>query len=431
MKAATDTLKIIVNPRTFRKGLLLLFILNLLVLAGTWLHSSKTLRQVPNGVKRLVAQLNLGAENVVASWYSSMLLFLVGLAAAGCYFADRQRLQKPKDKFLNLGWIVFVSIFLLLSFDEMGSFHELIGDTAVFQSLGKGASGGGWYIFYVLIALVASFMTLFFILKFFRNKLALVLAIVGVGLFLSNPLQENFEIESWHNSVNPSTWQRPIGFLLLEEGSELFASYCLLFSFTAYLTYSLQKHTDSTKTSRFKLALPRQNSVLLFGITFFILVGLFMLLVKWDNWQIEGAGIPRNWFPSAISFLTALLAYYLYVESRPDSSPGLYLGFTVLCGFTSLYFGADLYNYHDKFFQILNILVMVVSVVLGVWALKQWNLRAKTGVFAWLILFIPSFFTLGSYPPVLGYLAFAALAFTLCRLFKNLDVKTGNIPLTS
>jgi hypothetical protein len=426
MKAASNTFEIFVSPRKFKQVLLLLFILNVLVLGGTWLHGNKLLGQFPNGVKRIIAQLNLGAENVVASWYSSMLLLLVGLAAAGCYFADRQRLQKPRDKFLNLGWIVFVSIFFLLSFDEMGSFHELIGDTAVFQSLGKGASGGGWYIFYILIALVAGFMMLFFVLKFFRNKLALFLAIAGVGLFLSNPLQENFEIDSWHNSANPATWQRPIGFLLLEEGSELFASYCLLFSFTTYLKYSLQKHPVAGDTQRLPLAMPHQLYLSVFAIILLIIVGLFMLLVQWDKWQIEGAGIPRNWFPSALSFVVALLSYYLYTNRPLGSTGGLNLAFTFGCGLTSLYFGADLYNYDDKFFQILDLTLTVGSLALGIWALKLWGLTSKIGVIAWILLILPSFFTSGPYPPVFGYGAFAALFLALLWRFTHTAAEVKN-----
>jgi hypothetical protein len=86
----------------------------------------------------------------------------------------------------------------------MGSFHEMIGESTAFKALGDGSSVSGWFVFYVVVGLAGIFMMLFFLLKFLRNKVALLFAVLGVLLFLSNPIQENYEIASFRNAANPA-----------------------------------------------------------------------------------------------------------------------------------------------------------------------------------------------------------------------------------
>ena len=159
--------------------------------------------------------------------------FLVGIAATVCFLIDMQRYTRLKDRILNIGWLGIITIFILLSFDEMGSFHEMIGETALFKKMGHD-TGAGWVAFYALIGITGLFMIIFFILKFKTNKLALLLTVLAVLLFLSNPFQEKYEINAYRNAANPATWKRPMFFLLLEEGSEIFASFFFLYSFVIY-----------------------------------------------------------------------------------------------------------------------------------------------------------------------------------------------------
>ena len=72
-----------------------------------------------------------------------------------------KRSGNVKGRIINFGWIVMGGIFILLSFDEMGSFHEMIGSTTLFKKVGH-SEMGGWYFFYALIAVVAVFMMIFF-----------------------------------------------------------------------------------------------------------------------------------------------------------------------------------------------------------------------------------------------------------------------------
>ncbi len=73
-----------------------------------------------------LVQLHLGTENVVAAWYSSMLLLAVALAA--CLALAVERKQKPPVRGAwSFAWLVVAAVFTVLSLDEIGSFHERLG----------------------------------------------------------------------------------------------------------------------------------------------------------------------------------------------------------------------------------------------------------------------------------------------------------------
>jgi hypothetical protein len=92
-------MKIQISSRKIRQVLLILFILNIIMLFGTWLYNGSIATSLPHVILRLVTQLDLAAENVPAAWFSSMLLLLVAVAAGCCYLADNQRLPKLRIEF--------------------------------------------------------------------------------------------------------------------------------------------------------------------------------------------------------------------------------------------------------------------------------------------------------------------------------------------
>ncbi|HEY1283729.1 MAG TPA: hypothetical protein VGE96_04550 [Steroidobacteraceae bacterium] len=67
----------------------------------------------------VLAPLNLTNENVVAAWFSGMLLLLGSLHAADGYFRLRQ-----KNLHAALAWCVIALMLFGLSLDEIGSLHE-------------------------------------------------------------------------------------------------------------------------------------------------------------------------------------------------------------------------------------------------------------------------------------------------------------------
>ncbi len=75
------------------------------------------------GKALFLAPLNLTNENVVAAWFSGMLLLLGALHAADGYFRLRTHNLKA-----GLAWWVIAAMLIFLSADEIGSLHERMKD---------------------------------------------------------------------------------------------------------------------------------------------------------------------------------------------------------------------------------------------------------------------------------------------------------------
>ncbi len=283
------------SSRHFKLIITVTVFLNLFFLGGTWLYDTVG-ASTGTSTRFLLLQLDLAYENVLSAWYSSMLLLLVAIMCIFCFLIDKERFQRKVDTFINPGWIVLSLIFATLSLDELGSFHETIGDTGLFEIFGKSE---GWQVFYILIILVGIFMILFSWIRLGRMPLATAFMVVGVLLLLSNPLQENFEIESMQSSVNPSHWKRPVIYLLLEEGSEIFATICFLVSTMTYYAYLNRQikslNVVSSNNITFHIS---KISLLRFTISLVILLGALMAIVdRYIQRDVNNEiGIPKTGF---------------------------------------------------------------------------------------------------------------------------------------
>jgi hypothetical protein len=248
-------------------------------------------------LKYFLVQLSLARENVVASWYSSMLLLLASLIFAACFFADRQLLTHRRTWFLNYGWIFLSLIFATLSFDEMGSFHEAIGETVAFNKAGSSLGLGeyaGWTVFVILIGAVGIFMLLFSWFRLKYTPWAIGLFILGVLLFLSNLLQERFEIESFWASQGDTSYRRPAFFLLLEEGSEILGSLCFIVSGALYATSAIRKWenglsaTETIKGQGIRGSISLDRSlVIIYSALIICFLGILMAIVEFFPMDIE------------------------------------------------------------------------------------------------------------------------------------------------
>ncbi len=328
----------------FKKIITLIVIANIVFLITTWrsynviLHSNHTEIFLKN-------QLNLATENVVAVWYSSMILCLVAIMCSLCFFLDMERVHFSKtSKLVSYGWLILSLAFFTLSFDEMGSFHETIGESALFKSL-EGSSSSGWGAFYVLIILVGVFMTLFSWLRLRKPLSAGVFMVLGIIFFLSNPIQENFEISSWQNSPNPAAWHRPVFYLLLEEGSEVFGTFCFFISTVIYYSYTIKKiqHKNVTvSAAKIKFTGTRILIAVLAGMV--VLMVLIDVMVK-RNVSTD-VGIPKNWFPAVLAFIGSLCSFYIFLNSTKNRIAYLFL--SILSLVISMYCGSDIYHVNFK-----------------------------------------------------------------------------------
>jgi hypothetical protein len=418
-----QNLPINIPEKKINKVLLGIILLNILMLFGTWLHHSKLLSSKIFSINALLVQFNFARENVAASWYSSMLLLVVGLMAAICFIADQQRFTQPKDRILNYGWIIVSMIFILLSFDEMGSFHEMIGETTLFKNAGNNKRGG-WYMFYTLIGLVAVFMTSFFFMKFKSNKKAFLLTVLAVLLFVSNPFQEKYEISSWRNAADPALWRRPGFFLLLEEGSEIFASFCFLYSFTVY-SIGATSNNSLQPGQGLNLILRLKNNFIFYLFGLIGLLGLLMLLVRLNAWNIQGDdnGIPQNWFPSIMSFLAFLSGMYLYFSNKKEAvsvkKGYLYLAFIGLV--SSVFFGSNIYGYWEGVMSKVPYLFLLLTIITGGYAIiKLPGTPFKIALCGWISFIALLVFSKDLYlPAVYGYIAASFLFISLFLCYQN------------
>lgn len=402
--------------------------LNVFFLLGTWLHNSLLLAHKWYVIPRLIALLNLAKENNAATWYASMFMLIVALAAFFCFLVDFQRLKKTQDQILNLGWLVLVMIFMILSFDEMGSFHEMIGETAMFKSMGS-SNRAGWYVFYGLIAVVGFFMVGFSFLKFKSNKKAFIFVAIGVILFISNPFQEKYEMYSWRSSIDPDSWRRPIFFMLMEEGTEIFASFCFLKAFILYALNPEGKNKQSLLNTDFSIRFIFKKSYLYVLSAFIIFSGLLMVIVRINEWQMAGDnGIPHNWFPSAMGLFAALMGGYLYFSSRDKALTHkitllLIASFSL---FTSAFYGCNIYGTK------LPLLLLGATVVIGVLAfIKLEGSRTKFSIVAWVLCVIISiYFSKGFLTAAFGYCAASFLFLSLVFYYQHTTLKLNRNSLS-
>lgn len=398
-------------------------LINLIFLFGTYLQHKQSFMVHNSAVQIFLFEFNLSKENHLAAWYSSMLLFTAGITAALCFWADMQRAVDIKSRILNVGWVVIACIFIMLSFDEMGSFHEMIGETALLKMAG-GGTGAGWYAFYALIGLVAVFMVLFFFLKFRKNWISFALAVVAVLLFVSNPFQEKLEMYSWRNSIDPDNWRRPVSLLLIEEGSEIFATFCFLFSFINYAV-GASSVVIAGKGKMLQLQAYVTKYFMYYLVGFIFLLGSIMLVIHFNAWNFKGDdnGIPDNWPPSATSFFASLVCLYLYHQfsNLPSSRVYLLLGSVSLL--ISLYYGSNIYYYRllsHPYYFLPYVMAAIVAIAVLYSIPKMAGIYSKFCMAAWTILLTATMLANGFPTAFLGYIASALL---IIGLFLNYQAR--------
>jgi hypothetical protein len=107
--------------------------LDLFFIAGTalfiheWAHLADYGPAAQTFINFWLVQLYLGAENVVATWYASMLFLAVALAALLAFAVERKQKRPGWRGWRAHGWTLATAVFIILSLDEIGSFHERLG----------------------------------------------------------------------------------------------------------------------------------------------------------------------------------------------------------------------------------------------------------------------------------------------------------------
>lgn len=420
-------MKISLLPHKIYRIFAVILFANLLFLAGTWLFHHH-LYEVLGGnwaessaQSLLLVEFSLANENVLATWYSSMLFLTVGLMSLLCFLVRKKTLRTGKEKYLNVAWLLFFFLFAGLSLDEMASLHERLGNIAAFNPLGDYPLG--WiFLLGIPIAFICCLMSWFFLIQIKRTPVAVVFAVFGILLFASVPLQEYVEVEAWNAASNMATWQRPVHFLLIEEGSELFAATFMLIASFIFLLYSLRNNFSLNTSPGLELRLHRGESVFLTGLICGFLLFLLLLLINSPSLALEGdPGVMHNWFPSAIAFLTFLSALSLFYADRRQRK-GLvhpYLLASYFSLFLSLYYGANIYGYFKNptgtLWKIAVVSILCISMLSIGFVLfrKSERFFARFGIALWTLLMLAALPMSNRPAAILSFLAFSALLLVL------------------
>jgi hypothetical protein len=347
------TVQVDTSGRAIRRLGLGLLAANLVFTAGTALFIREWGHREWHGpagqwlIDRVLVQFHLATENVVAAWYSSMLLLTAALASALAFALEKKgtvtvfrekRGQSPfsakkGDSHLFLyGWLGLAAAFAGLSLDELGSLHERLG-----MLHRAGGSAHGWvYVLGIPILGVAAFMAAFAWVRLRKVPAALWLFVAGIALFLSDPVFELFEMALLragrgndlviHNAL-----------LVFEEGIvELGGALCFLLGVLIYI-----RRTAGDGPHVFELSTR--------ALPWIACVGLLMTAaVPGAHWFVAqlppgDTGIPDNWFPAAALYALTLLSLL-----RTDRRAGIAIAALV----TSAICGAALYGYAGWFQRI-------------------------------------------------------------------------------
>ncbi|MFN7140676.1 MAG: hypothetical protein ACK4UN_15175, partial [Limisphaerales bacterium] len=332
----------------------------------------------PN-TKLILMQFNLGVENVVASWYSSMFLLSISVVCLVCWFSDRAgQLRSPQDKekkrsdssprrFFSLGWLCLAALFMGLSLDELGSVHERLGE--LFPVQRDGIDLGWEHLLLIPILAVAGLMLGFAWLHLRRRPATVALMILGTALFVSIPFQERFEQNAWRETGKDVLWQRPMRYVLLEEGSELFGMLCF---FAAAAMYLANRESGGLQVR----VTHKQAAFGSLWLSAAVIGGCFAATYLSSLRPDPSHGIAQNWFPSFLAMLAAFLAWQRAMMAGNARLRQLLWMTSAGLIAISAYFGANLHNYrfwlgHDPTWQALHGIAGAMILSLGM--LLSWR----------------------------------------------------------
>lgn len=174
-------------------------------------------------------QLDLTTECVLATWYSSILLFGAGAVAllnsqSGQFAGGMKWLSRS-------GWMLMGCVLMGLSADEVGQIHESLAhlSNAMGEAGQRREGAGDWVpILLPFIIAVALFMVLFFFLVVRKSIVSMVLALSGLTFWSASIVLEAIEAGFWRLDLTPQMR----GFI--EESCEVIGTTCLLIAFVLF-----------------------------------------------------------------------------------------------------------------------------------------------------------------------------------------------------
>ena len=214
---------------------------------------------------------DLAAEMNLSVWWSGMLLATISLLCYEFYLNQKKGFDRQ--------WLSLSVVFLILSIDEICSFHERLSLTVLIG------------VYAPLMFLLALYPLIIF-LKDIKNQKTGLYILFGFGFYASVLVQEIIE-----HVVEMPPWFLGVR-VVLEEGAELLGTFVILFGILAL--------REPVTTISFQKIIPKprlDNSfrVLLWsGIFVHFLVCLF-ILPDLDDFNLRGN--PGIFYPTIINFI--------------------------------------------------------------------------------------------------------------------------------
>lgn len=403
------------SPKSIRLSLIALIVANIVFSIGTvvfirmWEHLGDYHGITQSLITCVLVQFNLATENVISSWYSSMLLLAVAIGSVIAFASDTKAPpQKGFLRWLHFGWLLFGALFAGLSLDEMGSLHERLGMLSQLNFWGQDVLGWA-YVMAPAIVLVAVFMLAFGWLHVRRVRPAFWLIVLGVVLFVSDPVLEQVEMTLLQGGAPPGSWALFMHdtLVIVEEGGlELVGGLCFL---TATIVYVVSR----TGGAPLKIQIESSRAIwTVRSLTVLFLIGLVFMHWAVAHLPPGDIGIPDNWFPSAGMFLLAVVLGATFPGSRASQAMGsrLVVGMAVGAIVISAYFGATAYAYltwfrFDFLRQIFQTILATGFVGICVASAMGGNARAAWSLIGGGALVAFSVNVAGPYPPALAVLA--------------------------
>ena len=174
-------------------------------------------------------QLDLTTECVLATWYSSILLFVAGAAA----LLNTQSVQLSGWlKWLSrTGWMLIGCVLIGISADEVAQIHESLAHLSNLAGEGvpRREGAGDWLpILLPFIIGVALFMALFFLFVVRKSKASMVLGLTGLAFWSGAIVSEAIEGGFWRSNMS----YQMRGFI--EESCEIIGTTSLLIGFVLF-----------------------------------------------------------------------------------------------------------------------------------------------------------------------------------------------------
>ncbi|HLV25361.1 MAG TPA: hypothetical protein VKZ41_03545 [Gemmatimonadales bacterium] len=360
----------------------------------------------------LGSMINILSENNVAVWYSGMLFLATALAMVGNFAVEKRSEHSHSRLATSYGWLVCAAAFAFLSLDEMGSLHERV--PSGFLPTIDGVEGWPAYLALPLLAMAAFFAA--FTWRHLRHRPATAsLMALGVLLFLLVPVQEHVEVLLFWEAGTPT---RPIWMELLEEGTELFGGLSFLAAALVSITETVAPNGGS-RAVQVKLSVPLSLLVIVLLGAGMIASVTFLPTIMNTTDGSDGRGITANWFPSAASFISALLLFGVSREQRRAGmiSVAQALG---LLGVAHLVLSADhgaAHHFTEVFLEgnatrrrQLDTLVIAGLLLASAWTLNAVrNPTFRVAVAAWTALQLYAFLPGVEQRPVIAFAAYSLI----------------------